>query len=106
MGNSALSYAAAALRAGGAMNSGPTGSLIVASRMRSISVLAIPSARDAGKRPLERGGDLYRKRELGKLTWRVTPQGSLAVAQIRPSDASMIERQIESPIPMPVGFVE
>ena len=46
------------------------------------------------------------KREPGKLTWRVTPQGSLAVAQIRPSCASMIERQIESPIPMPVGFVE
>jgi len=59
-----------------------------------------------GSRPPERGGDLYRKREPGKLTWSVTPQGSLAVAQIRPSCASMIERQIESPIPMPVGFVE
>ena len=56
--------------------------------------------------PLERGGDLYRKREPGKLTWSVTPQGSLAVAQIRPSCASMIERQMESPIPMPVDFVE
>src|SRR6516165_8903098 len=40
-----LVYAAAALRAGGAMNSGPTGSLIVASRMRSISALAEASSR-------------------------------------------------------------
>src|SRR5262245_65287722 len=34
---------AAMLRAGGAMNSGPTGSLIVALRMRSISALAAAS---------------------------------------------------------------
>jgi len=36
---------AAMLRAGGAMNSGPTGSLIVAARMRSISALAGASRR-------------------------------------------------------------
>ena len=44
MGNSAVSHAATALRDGGAMNSGPTGSLIAALRMRSISALADASS--------------------------------------------------------------
>jgi len=39
------------------------------------------------------------------VNWNVMPGPSSRIAQIRPPWASMIEREIESPIPMPSGFV-
>jgi hypothetical protein len=40
---------------------------------------------------------------IGRVNCNVAPWGTFAVAQSRPPWASMIERQIESPIPMPLG---
>jgi hypothetical protein len=37
--------------------------------------------------------------------WNVAPAFALRVAHIRPPWASMIEREIDSPIPMPSGLV-
>src|SRR5216684_4075630 len=41
----------------------------------------------------------------GRLNRKVAPWGMFAVAHIRPPCASMIERQIDSPMPMPPGLV-
>ena len=41
----------------------------------------------------------------GTVNWKTAPRGSFALAHNRPSCASMIERQIDSPIPIPVGLV-
>src|SRR5882757_7148490 len=41
----------------------------------------------------------------GRVNCNVAPWGRFAVAQSRPPWASMIERQIESPIPMPLDLV-
>src|SRR6266851_7914318 len=41
----------------------------------------------------------------GRLNRNVAPWGMFAVAHIRPPCASMIERQIDSPMPMPPGLV-
>src|SRR6266568_759269 len=41
----------------------------------------------------------------GRLNRKVAPWGTFAVAHIRPPCASMIERQIDSPMPMPPGLV-
>jgi hypothetical protein len=49
------------------------------------------------------GGQLLRIR--GRAKWKVAPRSALAVAQNLPPCASMIERLIESPMPMPPGFV-
>ena len=41
----------------------------------------------------------------GAVNRKVAPRGRLALAHIRPPCASTIERQIDSPIPIPSGFV-
>src|SRR5712664_3028261 len=41
----------------------------------------------------------------GRVNCNVAPWGTFAVAHSRPPWASTIERQIESPIPMPLGLV-
>src|SRR5277367_3098312 len=41
----------------------------------------------------------------GRVNWTVAPCGSWGAAQIRPPCNSMIERQIDSPIPMPPDLV-
>ena len=41
----------------------------------------------------------------GRLNWNKAPRGSLAVTHSRPPCASMIERQIAKPIPIPSGLV-
>jgi len=41
----------------------------------------------------------------GTVKWKVAPWGALEVTHKRPACASMIERQIDSPIPRPPGFV-
>jgi hypothetical protein len=41
----------------------------------------------------------------GSVNWKTAPHGSFALAHSRPSWASMIERQIESPSPRPLGLV-
>src|SRR5262245_31241645 len=41
----------------------------------------------------------------GKVNSKVAPRGTFALAHNRPPCASMIERQIDSPIPKPPGFV-
>ena len=42
---------------------------------------------------------------VGRVNWKVAPWGTFAVAHTRPPCASMIERQIDSPMPMPLGLV-
>jgi hypothetical protein len=42
---------------------------------------------------------------LGKLNWNAAPRGSFASAHSRPPWASMMDRQIDSPIPTPLDFV-
>ena len=41
----------------------------------------------------------------GRANWKTAPRGVLALAQSCPPCASMIERQIGSPIPIPAGLV-
>src|SRR5207247_10971615 len=41
----------------------------------------------------------------GKMKWKVAPPPALFVAQMTPPCASMIDRAIASPIPMPSRFV-
>ena len=41
----------------------------------------------------------------GKVNWNIAPRGRLASAHKRPPWASMMDRQIESPIPIPLVFV-
>src|SRR5262249_62159221 len=41
----------------------------------------------------------------GSENWTIAPCGSLGAAQSRPPCASMIERLIDSPMPMPPGLV-
>jgi hypothetical protein len=41
----------------------------------------------------------------GKVNWNMVPRGSFARGHSRPSCASMIDRQMGRPIPMPVAFV-
>ena len=43
--------------------------------------------------------------EPGRVNWNTVPQGSFAVAHSRPPWASMIDRQIDRPIPTPLDFV-
>jgi hypothetical protein len=42
---------------------------------------------------------------VGNANLKMAPRGSFAVAHMRPSCASMIERQIDSPIPKPPDLV-
>jgi hypothetical protein len=42
---------------------------------------------------------------IGSVMQKTAPRGSFGVAQSRPPCASTIERQIERPIPKPVGLV-
>jgi hypothetical protein len=42
---------------------------------------------------------------VGKVNWNTAPRGSFASAHSRPPWASMIDRQIDSPIPVPPVFV-
>jgi hypothetical protein len=42
---------------------------------------------------------------IGNEKWNVAPRPSFTVAQIRPPCDSMIERLIDSPMPLPCGFV-
>src|SRR5580693_4017737 len=42
---------------------------------------------------------------VGKVKWKVAPRPELALAHKRPPCDSTIERLIESPIPVPSGFV-
>jgi hypothetical protein len=42
---------------------------------------------------------------VGTVNWKTVPDGSIASAQSRPPWASMMERQIDSPIPIPLRFV-
>src|SRR6202795_140375 len=41
----------------------------------------------------------------GRLNRKTAPWGTFAVAHIRPPCASMIERQIDSPMPLPLDLV-
>ena len=41
----------------------------------------------------------------GRLKWNEAPRSGFVLAQSRPSWASMIERQIANPMPMPCGLV-
>jgi hypothetical protein len=41
----------------------------------------------------------------GRVNWKLAPRGTVAAAHTRPPWASMIERQIDSPIPIPPGLV-
>src|ERR1700722_19177352 len=41
----------------------------------------------------------------GAVNWKTVPHGTRGDAQKRPPWDSMIDRQIESPMPMPSGFV-
>ena len=47
----------------------------------------------------------HQSKASGTVNVKAAPWGSLGVAQRRPPWASTIERQIESPMPMPLGFV-
>ena len=42
---------------------------------------------------------------LGNAKWNVAPWSGFGVAQSRPPCASMIDRLIDRPMPMPLGFV-
>src|SRR5580693_2661329 len=42
---------------------------------------------------------------MGSVNWKVAPRPELALAHKRPPCDSMIDRLIESPIPVPSGFV-
>ena len=41
----------------------------------------------------------------GNVNWKTAPRGRFALAHNRPPCASMIERQMDSPIPKPVDLV-
>jgi hypothetical protein len=41
----------------------------------------------------------------GRVNWKLAPRGTVAAAHTRPPCASMIERQIDSPMPIPPGLV-
>jgi hypothetical protein len=41
----------------------------------------------------------------GRVNWKLAPSEPVAAAQARPPWASMIERQIDSPMPIPPGLV-
>ena len=41
----------------------------------------------------------------GRVNWKLAPRGTVAAAHTRPPWASMIERQIDSPMPIPPGLV-
>jgi len=41
----------------------------------------------------------------GKVNWNTAPRGLFASAHSRPPWASMIDRQIDSPIPVPLDLV-
>src|SRR5260221_2203378 len=42
---------------------------------------------------------------VGTMNWKTAPRGDCGDAQRRPPWASTIDRQIDSPMPMPLGFV-
>jgi hypothetical protein len=41
----------------------------------------------------------------GRVNWKLAPRGTVAAAHTRPPWASMIERQIDSPMPIPPDLV-
>src|SRR5260370_15416838 len=52
------------------------------------------------------GGELtVSSRSGGRVNWNTAPRGSFAVAHSRPPCALMIDRQIDSPMPIPPAFV-
>ena len=53
----------------------------------------------------EDDGLLGRHRIPGRAKWKVAPWSAFGVAHSRPPCASMIERLIDSPMPMPPGLV-
>jgi ribose/xylose/arabinose/galactoside ABC-type transport system permease subunit len=70
------------------------------------SIPAAPTASQADAGALRRGPTSrcdYRR--IGITNSKLAPCGSFGVARTHPPCASTIERQIESPIPMPPGFV-
>ena len=42
---------------------------------------------------------------VGTVNWNTVPDGSIASAHSRPPWASMMDRQIDNPIPIPLDFV-
>jgi hypothetical protein len=60
--------------------------------------------RDWGHYGVRLGHDTF-SLPIGKVNWKIAPRSSLAIAHNFPPWASIIERQIASPIPIPCGLV-
>jgi len=55
--------------------------------------------------PIWKTWSLEAHRTAGRAKWKVDPWSAFSVAQSRPPCASMMERLIDSPMPMPSGLV-
>ena len=74
--------------------------------LQALSASHLGDARTAARERYDAHSRHAASCEAGKVMWRVAPWGAFAVAQICPPCASTIERQIDSPMPMPLGLVE